>query len=481
MRIRTLDDFFPPVSPADKNEWEALRAELIKEIKFASSLELLKHDAPLNARVYPSQEIDGVVIEKVIFQSLPGFYVTGNLYRPKDTSKKYPAVLHPHGHWDYGRQEMVDRAMIPVRCFNFAKRGMVAFIYDMIGFCDARQIPHEGFAPEYEEYNFGRFSLQLNNSVKALDFVSSLPYVDEERIGCTGCSGGGTQTYFLTAIDERVKAAAPINMSSSRMQGGCICENTAFLRTEHCNTDYTMIAAPRPLFMAASDGDWTWDSERTEFPAIRKIYSFYNAEDKFETFYRVAPHGYEKCVREPVYSFFCRAFGIDDPFDGELDADIDLDKLLFGTLPVDENAVKDEKELFERVKKIIGENLSALSGEEREELKKRVFVLDKEFELDISYTELEENGKKIFTLAACPENTDTCGVKYYHTYNYADDTRRVNALVSLMNENPEALFRASGKTAALCEIAAEYAKNIEAEFTSADPSAVHIPGYALIK
>ena len=469
-----------PVSPESREEWEALRAELLKEIKFSSSIELLGTDAPLNPRIAPSQETDGVVVEKVAFESLPGYFVTGNLYRPADTSKKYPCVLNPHGHWDNGRLETVDRAMIPTRCFNFAKRGMVAFIYDMVGFCDSTQMPHEGFEDEYEKYNFGRFSVQLNNSVKAVDFVSSLPYVDKERIGCTGCSGGGTQTYFLTAIEPRIKAAAPINMASSTMQGGCICENTAFLRTRHCNTDFTMLASPRPLFLASCDGDWTYRSREVEFPAIGKIYGFYNAEDKFETFYRHAPHCYEKCTRELAYSFFCRAFGITDPFDGELDADIDLDKLLWGSLPECENAVKDEKDLFERVKKIIRANLEKLSADEKKELINRVFVTDEELPLDISYTVREDHGNTEVSFDACPDGVSRCGAKYYHTYNYADDTKRVNGILSLMKRYPDALFRASGKTAALCRIAAQLTENAELAVENADFSDVFIPGSGLI-
>lgn len=479
MRIRTLDDFMPPVSPESLEEWETLRKELIKEIEFSSSVKLLKTDAPLNAKVDFSQEVDGVVIEKVVFESLPGFFVTGNLYRPAQITGKIPAVLNPHGHWDNGRLETVDRAMIPTRCFNFAKRGMAAFIYDMIGYCDSTQLPHEGFEDEYEKYNFGRFSLQLNNSIKAVDFVSSLPYVDSERIGCTGCSGGGTQTYFLTAVDTRIKAAAPVNMASSSMQGGCICENTAFLRTRHCNTDFTMLTAPRPLFLPSCDGDWTYRAREVEFPAIKKVYELYGEKDRFEPFYRTAPHCYEKCTRELAYSFFCRAFGLSDPYDGELYADIDLEKLLWGSLPQIENAVKDEKDLFERVKKIISSNLGKLTDEEREELKNRVFVLDSEFPLDISYTVSEDHGKTAIEFDDCPPDVSRRGAKYYHTYNYADDTKRVNALVSLMKEYPEAQFKSSGKTAALCRIAAKLTADVNLTAENADFSDVFIPGYAL--
>lgn len=480
MKIRTLDDVMTPVKPSTKDEWENIRKELKNNILFASSVELLKNDAPLEARIFPAAVCDGVVIEKVIFQALPGFYVTGNLYRPEDTTKKYPCVLNPHGHWDKGRLDMNPLAMIPTRCMNFAKRGIVAFIYDMTGYNDSKQLEHDHFHEEYESYNYGAFSVQLLSSIKAVDFVSELPYVDADRIGCTGCSGGGTQTYFLTAVDDRIKAAAPINMASCYMQGGCRCENTAFLRTEYNNTDYTMLTSPRPLFMAGCDGDWTAHSEEVEFPAIKNIYKLYGKEENFETFYRSAPHCYEKPTRERAYKFFCRVFGIEDKFDGEIDFDIDLSCLTFEEVPYGENAVKDENELFDTVKEIIKTNLRKLGADEKRELINRVFALDKEFALDIPYTIREKNGTTTITFGGCPVY-ERPFVKYYHTYNYADDTKRVNALMRLIKDYPEAVFTASGRTAALINIAEKYSRNITKELTDIDEKEIHIPGYELIK
>lgn len=479
MRIKTLDDSFTPLKPESLTEWGNIKKEIIKELKFSSSIELLKHDAPLDPVISSAVEYDGFVVEKVAFQSLPGFFVTGNIYRPKDTTKKYPCILNPHGHWDDGRISVVDRARIPQRCANFAKRGMVAFIYDMIGFRDCDQISHEGFREKYEDYNFGRFSLQLNNSVKAIDFVCSLPYVDSEKIGCTGCSGGGTQTYFLTALDSRIKAAAPINMSSVHMQGGCICENTAFLRTRFCNIEYTMTAAPRPMFMAACDGDWTWESETVEFPAVKHVYSLYGAEDKFETFYRSAPHCYELPTRERAYSFFCRVFGIEDPFDGEQDMEFDTSLLLWNGLPEEiKSRAKNEDELFETVKEIIEKNLAGLPEEEKNAMRRRVFALDESFPLDIPYT-VDAVNKKI-ALGECPAEGDRMGIKYYHTYNYADDTKRVNALKTLFEENKDYTFTADGKTAALCLIAEKLTENVKLETNAPDGTNIRIPGRKLL-
>jgi len=507
MKLRTLDDNMTPLSPKTLAEWEQDKQKLIENLRFASSIDLLKTDAPLNAQVFGAVEYDCFVVEKVIFQSLPGFYVTGNLYRPKDTSKKYPAILNPHGHWTHGRFETKDLARVPQRCANLAMRGMVAFIYDMIGFNDATQVSHDmkgQFAPvnanrivpegvyagilaEYDKWNVGRFSLQLNNSLKAVDFVASLPYVDANRIGCTGCSGGGTQTYFLTALDQRIRAAAPINMASTLMQGGCICENQAFLRTEYNNIDYTMTIAPRPLFLSGSDGDWTVHAQEVEFPAVEKVYRLYGAEEKFSHFYQSAPHCYNLPIRERVYDFFCRHFGLENPFPGEVDLEIDTEALKIGDLaqyvPC-EGFIDSEEKLFVMLRGVLRQNLAKLSDAQREDLTRRVYDLEHEHPLDIPYyvkgDALKDEPRKV-VLGSCPAAMDDCGVRYVHCYNRAEDAKRVNALVRLMQEYPGEVFTASGKTAALCELAAKIAGHEALELTDCDDSAVRIPGIALTR
>ena len=482
MKIRTLGDVMTPLNPKSLEEWKRYQQDLMASVRFSSSVDLLHHDAPLNARVFDAVEYDGFVVEKVIFQSLPGFYVTGNLYRPKDTSKKYPAILNPHGHWQHGRIETVDLARIPQRCANLALRGMVAFIYDMIGYNDSRQIPHENFDPAWEDWLYGRFSLQLNNSVKAVDFVSSLPYVDETRIGCTGCSGGGTQTYFLSVIDPRIKAAAPINMASVRMQGGCQCENTAFLRTKYSNIDYVMAIAPRPLFLSGADGDWTVSSETVEFPAVEHVYELYGKQENFEHFYQHAPHCYNLPIRERVYDFFCRHFGLENLLKNEVDLEIDTEKLLIGDIrpyvPA-EGFIENDEQLFALVKAIIKKNLARLSEDEHAKIEKRVFCLDDPGDLDIPYAYGNWWTPNEMLIGRCPEPMDDTIVQYPHTYYIAEDARRVGALVKLFREYPAYTFKAGGKSAALCEIAARFVPETKTELTDIDRSAIRIPGIAL--
>ncbi len=504
MQIRKFNDVTAPLSPKTLEEWKELRKDIHENLKFSTSIELLKHDAPLDVHILPVAEYDDIVIEKVMIQTLPGFYLGGNIYRPKDTTKKYPVVLCPHGHCRHGRIETTVYSKLVLLFANIAKRGMVAFSYDMIGYNDTSVVEHDGFNPEnkeYEKYNYGRFSLQLNNGIKALDFVSTLPYVDTERIGCTGSSGGGTQTFVLTAYDERVTAAAPVNQVSGNFQGGCICENIVFLRTDYNNVDLTMMCAPRNLLVASSDGDWTVNSPEVEFPAIKNVYSLYGAEDKFEGYYRIAPHCYETCTREKAYEFFCKSFGIENKYDKELEYELGFDweelvlkrKLLFGSEWSLEGKIKDEKELFELVKKLIAENLKKLTPEERENINNRVFALSKEFYFDIPYIinykyganesiyRIKTDSKDMsIVMGKCPEKSEPPFVKYYHVYNFAEDTKRVNGIIKLFEKYPDAEFVACGKAAALCEIAQKITGKRNLKLTDIDASDIDIPGFALL-
>ena len=145
----------------------------------------------------------------------------------------------------------------------------------MIGYADSVQISFDlahRFAKQRPEMNttenWGLFSppaeahlqsvmgLQTWNSIRALDFLLSLPDVDSERIGCSGASGGGTQTFILSAIDPRVKLAFPAVMVSMAMQGGCTCENACDLRVGTGNVEFAALFAPKPLGLTAAD-DWT--------------------------------------------------------------------------------------------------------------------------------------------------------------------------------------------------------------------------------
>ncbi len=221
-----------------------------------------------------------------------------------DAAAKLPAILKPHGHWPYGRLENESLASNPTFGINLARQGYVVFAWDMVGYNDTIQTPHTFGNPTEQLWSFGPLGLQLWNSIRALDFVSSLDDVDPSRIGMAGASGGGTQTILLAAVDDRLRYAAPSNMVSFIMQGGDGCENTPGLRLGTNNVEIAAMFAPKPMLLMAATGDWTRNTLQEEFPAIREIYQLYGKPENVEAFLLDAPHNFNKENREHVYQFF---------------------------------------------------------------------------------------------------------------------------------------------------------------------------------
>jgi hypothetical protein len=328
---KTLNDYFPFTPPKTKEAWEARRKQLRAQLLVATGLWPLPEKTPLNAVVHGKIERDGYTIEKVYFASMPGHYVCGNLYRPaggeSDKSKKKPAVLCPHGHWANGRFYEADakaiaadkkrgaettdagaKSPLQARCANLAMMGFVVFHYDMVGYADSTAIPHRaGFtdaAAELRQQNF--MGLQTWNSVRALDFVESLPDVDPKKIGVTGASGGGTQTFMLCAIDDRPAAAFPAVMVSTAMQGGCVCENCSHLRVNTGNVEIAALFAPKPQAFSCAN-DWTKEFMTKGFPQLQELYALYGAKDKVAAkAWLDFPHNYSQPSREFMYSWFSK-------------------------------------------------------------------------------------------------------------------------------------------------------------------------------
>ena len=289
-------------------DWEKRQAKIKMQILTAAGLIPMPDKCPLNARIFGKVEYDGFTVEKVVFESYKGFFVTGNLYRPINIKNPCPAVLNAHGHWDGGRFERSEFSDIPGRCANMAKLGFIAFSYDMIGYNDCMQIPHTFGGASNELWGMGGLAVQLWNSMRCIDFLESLEDVDASKISCTGASGGATQSFLLAAVDSRIKAVAAVNMVSANYQGGCCCENAALLRIGINNVEIAASIAPRPLFIAASDGDWTVNTPFVEYPAIHSIYSLYGKENNVEYFYQKALHNYNRKTREYVYRWLTRLF-----------------------------------------------------------------------------------------------------------------------------------------------------------------------------
>jgi cephalosporin-C deacetylase-like acetyl esterase len=336
--LRDLNKSYFPFTPVkSKAEWEIRKEEVKRRVLVASGLWPMPTKTPLNPVIHGRIERDDYTIDKVYFESLPGHYVCGSLYLPKKIEGKIPAVINPHGHWPNGRFmvandasikkdiaagaerfENAARSPLQARCVQLARMGCAAFFYDMLGYADSVQfsdasgkVEHrhgpkdKGFvSAEAEHQLVGYFPLQTWNSVRVLDFITSLPYIDASRIGCTGASGGGTQTMIIGGIDERVAASFPCVMVSTAMQGGCTCENTNHLRIGAGNIDFAALTAPRPVGMTAAD-DWTKELETKGFPDLKNLYTMLGIPDRVEAHFDIHfPHNYNHVSRTHMYAFF---------------------------------------------------------------------------------------------------------------------------------------------------------------------------------
>lgn len=289
-------------------EWQARRNGVRAQVRAAASLFPPRTHTPLNPRYFGKLDEDGYTIETVVIETMPGFWLGGNLYRPKDGQKKHPAILHPHGHWKKGRLEDIPTYSSPRLAANLAKQGFVVFAYDMVGYNDTRLLPHDFGSPQESLWGFHPLAVQTWDSIRALDFLQSLPDVDADKIGITGASGGGTQTFLLTAADNRVRAAAPVNMVSFIMQGDCICESAPGLRVGTNNVEIVSTFAPKPLLIVSATGDWTKNDPQEEFPAVQSVYRLYGQSQNVEVVQIDAPHNYNRASREAVYAFFNKVF-----------------------------------------------------------------------------------------------------------------------------------------------------------------------------
>ncbi len=312
--IRTTDS--PASLPAftSLKVWEERRMFLRDQILVSAGLSPMPEKTPLNAQIFGRIVEKDYTIEKVMIETLPGFYLGGNLYRPRNENAKHPGILNPQGHWPYGRLENQRLYSGPSFGISLARQGYVVFAYDMVGYTDTIQLPHHFGGAEQRLWSFGPLGLQLWNSIRALDFLENLADVDRTRMGIAGASGGGTQTFLLAAVDDRLQFASPVNMVSAIMQGGDLCENAPGLRFETSNVEIAAMFAPKPMLLVSATGDWTHNVPKQEFPAIQRIYNLYGKGDQVEVVQINDEHNFNALSREAVYRFFAKNNpGLSDP------------------------------------------------------------------------------------------------------------------------------------------------------------------------
>jgi dienelactone hydrolase len=345
--LKDLDGYFPWTPPSSPAAWEVRAEQLRTQLRVALGIYPQPTKTPLKAEVRGTVEREDYTVSRVTFESMPGFVVTGSLYRPK-TRGRHPGVLCPDGHWlharfyeenaatvkkqiETGAEALPENGRMPLqaRCATLARMGCVVLQYDMLGYADSQQIstaithsfakqrPEAAtkenwglYSPQAESHAQSIMGLQTWNSIRALDFLTEQEDVDTRRIGVTGASGGGTQTFILAALDSRVTVALPAVMVSTAMQGGCTCENASLLRVGTGNIEIAALFAPKPMGMTTAN-DWTKEMPTKGFPDLAAHWAALGAPDKVKLFpHPEFPHNYNLVSRMAMYGWFNEHLGL---------------------------------------------------------------------------------------------------------------------------------------------------------------------------
>jgi cephalosporin-C deacetylase-like acetyl esterase len=296
-------------------DWQNIRNRRYDELVEMVGLENLPLNgkrSPLNVKVTGTIQEKGYHIDKLYYESLPGLYVRANLYIPDNPKGPMPAILYVCGH---SPSQKVHYQAHPGK---FAELGFVCLIIETIQFGEV-QGHHWG---PYSEGWFNWYSRGYNpagveawNGIRGLDLLSARPEVDPEKIGVTGISGGGSQSWYIAAIDARIKAVAPVcgastlkaQITSRTIDGHCDCMMPINTYQQDF-ADIGALIAPRPLLICEADRDGlnTIESVRELYDNIGKIYKLYNSSENISLIETPGGHSYHKISREEIFSFFTR-------------------------------------------------------------------------------------------------------------------------------------------------------------------------------
>lgn len=355
--LKKLDDAFPWTAPLTPDAWQIRARQVRQQTQVALGLWPMPRRTELKAVQHGRVERPDFTVDRVIFESMPGCYVTGSLYRPKPgqgapaKDGRHPAVLLPHGHFAGGRFqfesdavaaealasgaekfEAAARRPLQARCIQLVRMGCIVFHFDMAGYADSTQLDFDlihryrtprpdmqgaegwGFySAAAEGWNQSPVGLQTWNAIRAVDFLTSLPDVDPARIGVTGASGGGTQTFLLAALDSRIAAAVPAVMVSTGMQGGCTCENATGLRIGTGNVELAALFAPKPLGLITAN-DWTVEMPVKGYPQLAELWARLGSPDNIQLFHHPEfQHNSNGVSSAGMYAWFNQHLGLGLP------------------------------------------------------------------------------------------------------------------------------------------------------------------------
>jgi dienelactone hydrolase len=301
----SLADALPPA------QWTATLARRREMWREMIGLSPLPDRTPLQATVTGVLERGDYVVEKVHFQSVPGAYVIGNLYRPAKRAGRLPAVLYLCGH---SKGKVNPPYQANPRWFG--QHGYVALVLDPIQLGESQGLHHGTYREERWDWpsrGYTPVGTEVWNAMRALDYLETRDDVDPERMGATGLSGGGVVSWCLGAADERVKVVVPVCQTGSTehvvvdraTDGHCDC---AFWLNYYrwCWPDLGALITPRALLIASGTEDVLWRpyAFRDVAHRIRHQYAALDAASHFDLVEDLTPHGYTPKLRQAIFTWF---------------------------------------------------------------------------------------------------------------------------------------------------------------------------------
>lgn len=320
---KTLDNFLREQAkklrakdqpPATKKDWNDRRAALVKAMREAMG-PVPEKECPLDAKVLGVLKREGYHIERLVFQSRPDLWVTANAYVPTNVKSKVPAVLVVHGHWSGARRDEVVQA----RCLGLVKLGFFVLAVDAFGAGERYTTPSRG---TYHGALYGTtlwptghtlLGMQVYDNRRAVDYLCSRPEVDGSKLGITGASGGGNQTMYAGALDDRFGAVVPVcsvgTYNAYMHAACCVCEVLpgALRFTEE--GDVLSLVAPRALMVvnATKDGfQFSVGEAKKSLERANAVFKLHGVEEKIRHATFESPHAYNQAMREAMYGWMTR-------------------------------------------------------------------------------------------------------------------------------------------------------------------------------
>ncbi len=347
---RLRDDCLAEIDSIE--DWQQRRTSFRRQLLEMLGLDPMPERTPLRPVVTGSVERDGIIVERIHFQSRPGMYVTGNLYRPKQQTEPAPAILYVCGHGRVIIDGISHGNKVHYHHHGawFARNGYVCLAIDSVQLGEIESIHHGTY--RYDMWwwlcrGYTPAGAEAWNCVRALDYLETRPEVDGSRFGVTGRSGGGAYSWWIAAIDDRIKVAVPvagITDLEDHVVNGCVeghCDCMYMLNT--FRWDYPQVAAlvaPRHLLISNTDRD-------TIFPLggvvrthrlVHRIYDLHDAPEQLALNISAGPHKDTQDLRVNAFRWFNQYLKGDDGLIADVaDSRFEPRELkVFETLPEDQ-------------------------------------------------------------------------------------------------------------------------------------------------